>query len=117
MRKSYHCVFGSTRSIDELESEIGKRLDIKFEPHDSSYLGQYVNYSGLFSDRLTIERNQKNAEDWRYEEFKNYPTLILFNNTEGKNADKLSKTKYLKSVLLKIPNVTLLKETVLEENA
>ena len=116
MRKSYYLVFGSKRPVEELEKAIGKALDIEFVPHASDYLGQYVKYSGLYADRLSIEQNQIGAEEWKRGQFKDYPTLIFVQNTSGRNADKLSKNNHLKAGLPRMPDVTLLEEIVREED-
>jgi len=115
IRNHYYYTFGSAQPQEELADAIGKLLDISFVPHQSDYLGPYLLYKGPLADQLSIEDNHtKWLDDWKAEDFKQYPTLICVSVAEGKNVDKLSKANYLKEQLSKIAGVILIKERILE---
>jgi hypothetical protein len=118
MKKSYYYLFGSMREdIEDVKQLLYKKLDLDFEPHESSYVGEYLKYSGVHADKITIERNfNKMENDFKEKEFQQYPTLIYVSNINGKNADKLSKSTYIKGALTKMEDISLLKEQVIEEN-
>jgi hypothetical protein len=116
MKKNFYNLFGSRRSIEDVAALIHQRLDLDFVRHESSYVGEYFKYAGLYSDKITIERNRNDVmNEWKTVQFKDYPTLIYVSNTVGKNADKLSKTKYVREQFCRIPDITLLSEKVIEE--
>ncbi|WP_143310270.1 hypothetical protein [Chitinophaga vietnamensis] len=116
MKKSYYHTFGSNiENIQTLARLLLDKLDLKFEMHESDYIGVYLKYSGLYADKITIEKNFNAIENnWKEQDFKQYKTLIYVNNTNGKNADKLGKSKYLKEALVKIADIIFLKEKVVE---
>ncbi len=117
MRKSYFLLYGSSLTPATLLALVGKRLDIEFELHESSYVGEYYKYSGLYADKLTIEQNKIGAdEDYKEVTLKDYPTLIYVNISSGKNREKKSKLLYIKRCLREITNVKLLRESEVEDN-
>jgi hypothetical protein len=116
MRKSYFLLFGSSLSLEALAALVNKRLDVEFEHHDSSYVGEYLKYSGLYADKLTIEKNRSGVVgDFKEEKFKNFPTLIYVSITSGKNREKLSKVKYIKTCLCEISGIKLIRESLVED--
>ena len=116
MRKSYFLLFGSSLSPEAIAAMINKRLDLEFEQHDSSYLGAYFKYFGLYADKLTIEENRPNClGDFKEEKFSKFPTLIYLSITSGKNRDKLSKSIFMKARLCEIGDIKLLRESVIED--
>ena len=116
MKKNFYCVFGTNYTTVEIIEILRENFDMEFSPHESSYFGQYLLYSGLFADRITIRENRiDHLGEWAEERFKDYPTIIKLSNTNGKNSDKISKTNYIKKQFSKIANIALLEERVFEE--
>lgn len=115
MKKSFYSTFGASQEGAELAATLARLLDLEFALHESSYLGEYFKYSGLFADKLTIENNNPLSGEPRYAQFKDHPTLIFLSNENGKNAEKSSKHTYLKTQLGKIPGIVLLDDLVHEE--
>lgn len=115
MKKSHFLLFGCSHSPETIATLIKKRLDIEFEPHESSYLGSYLKYSGLYADKLTIEENRPSAlGDFKEDDFRDFPTLIYLCITSGKNRDKLSKAKFMKARLCEINDIKLLRESIIQ---
>jgi hypothetical protein len=116
MKKNYYYLFGSiTKDIEDINKLLYDKLDLEFQPHESSYVGEYLKYSGMYADKITIERNFNKLEnDWKEKNFQQYPTLIYVSNINGKNADKLSKSMYLKNALTKLEDISLLREDLIE---
>lgn len=116
MKKSYYYLFGTL--IDDIKSVsdiLYQKLDLEFKVHESDYIGEYMKYSGLYADKISIEKNfNKIDNSWKEKEFKLYPTLIYVGNYLGKNADKLTKVQYLKKCFEKIGDIKLLKEDIIE---
>jgi hypothetical protein len=115
MRKSFFCLFGTKIPESELVELLFQKLDMKFIPHSSEYVGLYMKYSGLYAEKITIEQNKIIYNDWKENEFRDYPTLIYLSNIQGKNSDKLSKTEYIKQQFFEIPGIVLLREEILED--
>jgi hypothetical protein len=116
MKKSYYCIFGTNHSIAELVGILVKNFDMEFVEHESSYFGNYLLYSGLFADKLTIRDNSEStASEDSKNRFGDYAVIINLSNNNGKNSDKLSRTNYLKKQFSQISNVVLLEETIFEE--
>lgn len=116
MKKSYYLTFGSLYSINELASLLNSKLDIEFTPRESSYIGYYLSYTGLYADKLTLEENFcQSTNEWREEQYKQYPVLIYLSNIQGRNSDKKSKSEYIKRCFLNIPDIALLKEQIVTE--
>ncbi len=116
MKKSYYYLFGT--SIDDIRSLsdiLYRKFDLEFKIHESDYIGEYMKYSGLYADKISIEKNfNKIDNSWKEKEFKVYPTLIYVSNFLGKNAEKLAKGQYLKKSFEKIEDIKLLKEDIIE---
>ncbi|RSZ56967.1 hypothetical protein HF313_05100 [Massilia atriviolacea] len=112
MKKSFYSTFGTSQDGAELAATLARLLDVELVLHESSYLGEYFKYSGLFADKLTIENNHDPSGEPRYAQFKEHPTLIFLSNENGKNAEKLSKHAYLKTQLRQIPGIVLLDDLV-----
>lgn len=116
MKKSYFLLYGSSLLAKTLMASMEKRFSIEFELHDSSYVGEYYKYSGLYADKMTIELNKAGPNEFYKEEaYMEFPTLIYISITSGRNRDKKSKLRYLKRCLDEIDNVWLLRETELDE--
>ncbi|MCW3464379.1 hypothetical protein [Chitinophaga nivalis] len=117
MRKNYYYTFGSTATdLQIIVDLLQDKLDLLFEPHESSYFGNYYKYSGLYADSIIIKSNFNTAEnDWTDEGLKEYTTLIDVSNIHGRNADKLSKSTYLIRAFRNMSDITLLKEKIIEE--
>jgi hypothetical protein len=117
MRTSYYLLFGSPLALQQTADLIARRLDVEFTPHDSSYLGEYLQYAGLLADKLTIEANSEGAQDVKEPQFAQFPTLVYFSAYSGKNADKRSKARYMKTALSGLNGISLLRENQIDENS
>ncbi|WP_338846790.1 hypothetical protein V8J88_23900 [Massilia sp. W12] len=118
MKKSYHCKYGANITTDEVIKIFQKLFDMEFELHESSYVGMYFKYTGLFADKVTINPKESASPDCLDDkDYEKYSCLIFIDNNSGKNADKLSKTKYLKFHLAKISDIVFLHEKIIEEKA
>jgi hypothetical protein len=115
MVKSYYHTFGSQLSIDELTDLLRRRLELEFEPRESSYIGSYWQYSGRVADKITIESNLRtDSNEWKEEKFKQYPVLVYVSNFRGKNVEKKARSEALKTRMREVPHITLLKEVVMD---
>ncbi|GAL87794.1 hypothetical protein D781_4026 [Sporocytophaga myxococcoides] len=115
MIKEYFLLFASKKtSVDELAFSIYKKLDLEFTQKESLYVGIYNCYSGLYADKLTVEYNYVNNE-WKFDKYQDYSIIIKLANFTGKNKDKESKTKHLKERLIKIEDIILLEESIIEK--
>ncbi|WP_091153216.1 hypothetical protein [Mucilaginibacter pineti] len=111
MKKNYFLLFGSFLDSRQMAADLlYQKMDLNFVPHESSYLGEYLKYSGLFADHMTISDNFNKAEnDWSEPEFKNYPVLIFVSHDHGRNEDKKSRHTYIKKALPALGSFVLLK--------
>ena len=118
MRKNYYCLFGTAAiPLPDLAKILYDKLDLVFVLHESDYLGVYFKYSGMYADKITLQTNFNTIEnDWKEKEFQQYPVLIYVANIQGRNTEKLSKSRYLKNALPQIAGIKLLKEEIIEEN-
>jgi hypothetical protein len=114
MRKSFYLLFGSSMAVQQTADQIARRMDVEFEPHDSSYVGEYLMYKGLLADKLTVEANT-GAQEVKEPQFAQFPTLVYFSAYSGKNADKRSKAQYMKAALTGLDGITLLRENQIDE--
>jgi hypothetical protein len=116
MRKNYYFTFGSQLGdLEAVKEYLNERLELEFEARESSYLGEYYKYSGKSADRISIEKNfNQNENEWREENFMQFPVLIYVSISDGKNSDKESKSKYLKNALMELDNIQLLREDMIE---
>lgn len=116
MKKNYFILYGTILPVTDILDYTEKRLDVKFDLHESSYLGEYYKYSGLYADSITIERNQIELKgEFKEETAKDFPVLVYISIAAGKNKDKLSKFKYIKKCFFKVSGVQLLRESIIEE--
>ena len=114
MSKKYFLTAGSkTRTIESYVQELSEKLDFDFEQHESSFVGNYFLYQGLYADRFTIQPNQV-GETYNFEWAKEYPTIIQASITEGRETDKKSTFLHLKKILSRLESTDILKETILE---
>lgn len=116
MKKLYFLKYGSDKSKEEISELLDNKWDITCSEHDSSYFGVYFSYSGLYADKLTITDNYILASDeWLDEENKHFNTLVKVSFINGKNADKLSRYKFLKSSFKQMDILSLISDECLEE--
>lgn len=116
MNKNFYYLFGSkSDDIDSLSNKISDKMDLLFESKESDFIGFYMVYSGIYADRLTIEKNYNiYTGSWKEENFKEYPILLYFSNYKGRNKDKESKSKFLRHHLMQIEGLICLKEKIIE---
>lgn len=117
MRKSYFLKYGTDKDKSEIRALLGSIMDLMFVEHDSEYFGVYFLYSGLYADRLKIGDNYvSHAKEW-VDGVSRCKTLINLSFTEGKNADKLSRFKYMKDVFENLDELIFLDEQCLEDES
>lgn len=117
MKKNCYILFGSkTKEPKDLVQFFYEKLDLDFKERDSLYLGTYYKYEGIYADRITIELNLID-EDYKEYTHKEYKTLIYISYVKGKNADRLSRSKHLKNVIVNfLDDVDYLREDILSDN-
>lgn len=71
--------------MNYVKNRLEKLLKIKFEEHESSYLGiYYISRSKENIDSIKIVNNFVD-EDWQYEEYKDCPIIISLNKVEDED--------------------------------
>lgn len=118
MRKNYYALFGTTTTpLPDLAKILYDKLDLVFVLHESDYFGVYYKYSGMYADKITLEANFNTIEnDWKEKDFRQYPVLIYVAHIQGRNTEKLSKSRYLKNVFPQMAGIKLLKEEIIEDS-
>lgn len=112
----YFLKYGSDKSREEVFKLLERKWDISCSEHDSSYFGLYFSYTGLYADKLTITDNYiRLANEWLDEKNKEFNTLVKVSITNGKNSDKLSKYKFLKSALNQMDILSIISDECFEE--
>lgn len=116
MKKLYFLKYGSDKSKEEISELLDNKWDITCSEHDSSYFGVYFSYSGLYADKLTITDNYiPFSDEWLDEENKGFKSLIKASFINGRNADKISRYKFLKSIFNQSDIFSIISDECLEE--
>ena len=117
MQKKYYILFGSkARNIDDIAKEFTQRIDIEFQNRTSFYKGDYLIYSGLYADILTIEKNFI-SDDWKECTFKGYQTLIYLSFTKGKTKDRKNRANHIKKgIINNFLEVDYLRERIVDDD-
>jgi hypothetical protein len=117
MRKNYYLVYASPKAISEIVALLSRQLSIEFEPHESSYVGDYFKYSGYYADRLSVEPVQDtDREKLGRDKLEGARSLVFVQHTTGKNADRKAKSSHLRRCLDKITDLSLIRESVVDEH-
>jgi len=112
MRKDYYLSYAIVDSIqNEIIDYLRAKYDFDFIERDSSFLGVYYLYEGIFADKMTIKVDPTLSEDNSATSEKLRLNITI---DSGKNRDKESKYKYLKKLFDKDENFTFISEEVLE---
>lgn len=115
MKKSYYLKYGTDREKGEVRSLFAKKWDIEFSENESDYFGIYFLYEGLYADRLSIMDNFISSHhQWLEEEYKDFKSLVKVAIVSGRNADKLSRLKFMKNVISQIGGMHLISEECVE---
>ncbi|MBC1481827.1 hypothetical protein HCJ52_01175 [Listeria sp. FSL L7-1485] len=118
MRKSYFSEYGTKLSKEQIKNIFEDKWDIICSEHDSLFFGVYFLYKGLYADKLTITDNYvASSQEWLYAENKQFNTLVEVAFTNGRNADKLSRYKFMKNVINQMDEVVLIEENCIEETS
>ncbi|MBC1742155.1 hypothetical protein HCA06_03595 [Listeria welshimeri] len=115
MKKTYYLEYGSSFSKEEIHSLLAENWDIVCSENDSLYFGVYFRYSGLHADKLTIKDNFLYSNEWLNEGNKQFATIINMAFTNGRNADKLSRYKFMKNVMNQLKIAELIMDEHREE--
>ena len=99
MKKSYFLKYGCNLCKQEIKEILENKWEFDCTEHDSAYFGVYFKYSGLYADTLLIKDNNVSTpyHEWLDEDNKHFCTIVEVSITSGRNKDKLSKYKFLKS--------------------
>ena len=112
MRKDYYLSYAIVDSIrNEIIDYLSTKYDFDFIKRDSSFLGVYYLYEGVFADKITIKVDRTLSENNRITNDKLRLDITI---DSGKNRDKESKYKYLKKLFDKDENFTFISGEVLE---
>lgn len=115
MKKSFYLSFASPNSLDEVRKYFYDKFDIEFNEHESSYVGEYLKYSGMYADVIKLLPNVMPTGDHLDRENGNIETIIEMSFVSGKNADKLSKYKYMKESIKRMNGTLIIKDETIEE--
>ena len=96
-------------SLDEVQEQLEKLLEIKFELRHSSYKGDYCLYRGIHREKYELVNNYTEEEGWVLDERKDITVILRVNYSP--RADELRK------ILLSAMNsILFLKRTTLTRN-
>jgi hypothetical protein len=107
--------FASSKPLNAVCKDFYDRFDIDFIGHDSSYIGEYLKYSGVYADVIRILPNVMPNSEYVYGENKDIETIVEIFFTNGKNAEKLSKYKYMKGSVGRMNGMLIIKDEIVEE--
>ena len=98
---SSYAIYGiSSYDLNEVAASLGDQLNIKWVPHESSYIGDYYRSGTLGAENFVLQPNRDPLEEvWMEPDHAEYPILLYVNNTE--RLDKLN-TVIMKFALAKI---------------
>ncbi len=102
MKRSYFLQWGSMLDPMELSSVLADRLGLEFERHESSYVGEYLKYSGMLADRLTVGPNQIPSGDFLAPRHGHFRTVVDMAVHVGRNQDRAARYRYLKQCCAQI---------------
>jgi hypothetical protein len=110
VKRIYDTYGHKTASIAELAHEIEESVGIEMQAHEGLYAGVTYRYRGGFSDEIILKK--RHEDDEKNVEF---ALLIHVANVSGKNADKMSKSKYVREKLLLIPGMYFISQRIDED--
>ena len=112
-KQNFYLMFGSVdRGVDEIAQDITEKTNFNFEKRSSDYLGDYCKFYGTPADRFIVESNYVGG-DYKEIDFKDYQSLIGLSFITGKNEERESKCKDLRTRIVdEILGVVLLKERI-----
>ena len=116
MKKLYFLKFGSAATVPDLEKILAGRLDLHFHKHSSSYLGNYLKYSGMLSESLTIGENRLPSGDLRVPERDDFLCIVDVAINKGKNTERSARYKFLKRALTQISELSLVSDQMVESS-
>jgi hypothetical protein len=116
MQTEYYLKYGSKiNQLNILVNYFDKKYDFFFEERESSYIGEYYLYKGLYADKIVLEYNYNKIEKKIKEDmFKELPIIISITIANGKNIDKKSRCKYLKKLLNADEYFVFISENIIE---
>lgn len=100
MKKSFFLSYKSNLSIDSIVHSLEHTLQINFVPHDSHFIGLYIQYKGEYCDSLKIMSNLTPDLDYQIDSAKDFSTVIKIMLEQGKNVDKNRKKDFQISLKL-----------------
>lgn len=112
MVQSYFLLFGvKDDDPDELAVKLENKIELEYQKHSSSYIGNYILYRSKLLNRFSIEPNFFNGE-WQEEAHKDYPVLIYLSSSKKgkKDQEREDFFLYIKKILLNEKYIVLLEE-------
>jgi len=94
-------------SVEDLAHIIEDVVGVELRACEGLYAGETYRYNGGFSDEIVIGNSTEYDQSV-------YPILVRVSNTYGKNADNISKSKYIKQRMLLIPKMHLISQDIIE---
>lgn len=115
MKKSFYLSFASSKSINDVCKDFYDRFDIDFATHESNYIGEYLGYSGIYADAIKVLPNKMPDGQKMYGDTDEIKTIVEISIVSGKNSEKSSKYKFMKSSVRCMNGALIIKDEVIEE--
>lgn len=96
------------RTPENYVQELEDKLDLDFEKHESSYLGIYYTYSGLYADSIRIKHNRKD-----FDEYPDSKTIIDISFNTGKEKDKRSAFNHMLKILNRLNDTFVVEQKII----
>ena len=95
-----------SKKIKQLAIDLEGFLNIQWELHHSSFIGEYYLFKGVGKEKMTLEPNYNEEYGWREAEFTEYRTLLYVSYS--------NRYKEIEDILLNRPSLRakLLKRTI-----
>ena len=93
-------------SLEEIQRELEKLLEIEFQLRYSSYMGNYSSYKGKHGEKYELLNNYSEEEGWVFDECKNLTVILRIDDSPIANDLR-------KLLFSKIDNVSFIKRAVI----
>jgi hypothetical protein len=110
--------YGSEKSVAQVSQDVCKNINIELTKRESSYVGEYLKYSGPVADSITVGPNYVSASKyWRARDYKNFLTILDVEITSNDCAKNLEKYQYIKQKFSGIPSVQLIEDEIVQDGS
>lgn len=115
MKKYFFLSFASSKPLNDVCKDFYDRFDIEFIKHESSYVGEYLKYSGMYADVIKILPNIMPNGEHVYGKNEDIKTIVEISFISGKNNEKSSRYKYMKESVKRMNGALIIKDEVIED--